>query len=110
MKKITAACLAAFFAVILVPFYCIAESGLSECSPEELFDACDINRNGIITREEWYTIDTDRDDIITSEEWDRYKYKSEEKKTSPFQIRYYDVYGDETTGKEEFFRNFKRLE
>jgi len=110
MKNTVAVCLAAIFAVFLVPFYCFAEAELNECSPEEVYEACDVNRDSKITREEWYTIDTDRDDIITGDEWDRYKYKSEEKKTSPFQIRYYDVYGDETTGKEEFFKNYRRLE
>lgn len=109
MKNLTVVSLAVLLAVIFPAGYSSAAE-LNVCSPDEVFEACDADMDGRITREEWYTIDIDRDDVITGEEWDRYKYKSEDKKTSPFQIRYYDVYGDETSGREEFLRNFRRLE
>ena len=104
-----------FFALLASAMFLAAGAGLAqdklqECSPDELFEACDVNRDGKISREEWDTIDSDQDDIITSHEWDKYKYKSTDQKTDPFQIRYYDVHGDGTMGKEEFQRNFKRLQ
>jgi Ca2+-binding EF-hand superfamily protein len=96
--------------MMLTATLCFAEDEKTECSPDEIYDACDKNKDGKISREEWNTIDTNKDDTITNDEWDRYKYKSTEKKTSPFQIRYYDVYGDGTMDKEEFLKHYQRLQ
>ena len=87
-----------------------AETEEVECTPDEIFQECDTNKDGKISKEEWNTIDTDKDDVITSDEWDKYHYKSDEKKSKPFQLKYYDVYGDGTMGKEDFLNNFKRLQ
>jgi Ca2+-binding EF-hand superfamily protein len=97
-------------AILLTAVWSFAQTEKQECSPDELFQACDTNKDGKISREEWNVIDTNKDNTITSDEWDKYKYKSSEQKTDPFQIRYYDVYGDGTMGREEFQRNFKRLQ
>jgi len=97
-------------AILLTAVWGFAQTEQQECSPDELFQACDTNKDGKISREEWDTIDSDKDNTITSDEWDKYKYKSADQKTNPFQIRYYDVHGDGTMGKEEFQRNFKRLQ
>lgn len=96
--------------MIMTAALCFAEDEKAECSPDEIYDACDTNKDGKITREEWNTIDTNNDDTITNDEWDRYKYKSDDKKTSPFRIRYFDVYGDGTMDKEEFLRHYQRLQ
>ena len=97
-------------AILLKAVWGFAQTGQQECSPDELFQACDANKDGKISREEWDTIDSDKDNTITNDEWDKYKYKSADQKTNPFQIKYYDVHGDGTMGKEEFQRNFKRLQ
>jgi Ca2+-binding EF-hand superfamily protein len=97
-------------AVLLTAVSGFTQTVQQECSPDEIFQACDINKDGKISREEWDMIDSDKDNLITSHEWDKYKYKSTDQKTDPFQIRYYDVYGDGTMGREEFQRNFKRLQ
>ena len=88
----------------------LAETEELECNPDEIFQACDTDKDGKISKEEWNTIDTDKDDVITSDEWDKYHYKSDEKKSKTFKLRYYDVYGDGTMEKEEFLNNFKRLQ
>lgn len=100
---------AACIAALLISVNCFAETEKMECNPEEVFQACDANKDGKISREEWDTIDTNQDNTISNDEWDKYKYKSPETKTSPFQIKYYDVYGDGTMGKEEFLKNYQRL-
>jgi hypothetical protein len=87
-----------------------AESQKNECNPEEVFQFCDKNRDGVISPDEWGAIDTDKDNTITSDEWDKYRYKSGENKTKGFQIKFFSVYGDGTMGKEEFMKNFKRLQ
>jgi hypothetical protein len=91
----------------LSPVY--GEIDAESCDPEELFRACDVNKDGRITKEEWDALDVNKDQMITNDEWDKYRYKSTEKKSSPFHIRYYDVYGDEGMGKEEFLKNYQRL-
>jgi Ca2+-binding EF-hand superfamily protein len=97
-------------AILLTAVWVFAQTEKQECSPDELFQACDKDKDGKISKEEWDTIDSNKDNTITSDEWDKYKYKSTDQKTNPFQIRYYDVHGDGTMGKEEFQRNFKRLQ
>jgi hypothetical protein len=97
-------------ALIMTSSHVLAETEGIECNPDEIFEACDTNQDGKVSREEWDTIDTDKDNVITSDEWDRYHYKSDEKKSKPFQLKYYDVYGDGTMGKEDFLNNFKRLQ
>jgi Ca2+-binding EF-hand superfamily protein len=96
--------------MMLTAAFCFAENEKTECSPDEIFEACDTNKDGRISREEWNTIDTNKDGIITNEEWDRYKYKSADKKTKPFQIRFFDVHGDGTMDREEFLKNYQRLQ
>jgi len=110
MKTRLSFCALLVSAIVLAAVWGFAQTEKQECSPDELFQACDANKDGKISREEWDTIDSDKDSTITSDEWDKYKYKSTDQKTDPFQIRYYDVYGDGTMGKEEFQRNFKRLQ
>jgi hypothetical protein len=109
MNMRTTFCITAL-AFVLSACVAFAEPEKQECSPDEIFKACDTNKDDKISREEWDTMDSNKDDTITNDEWDKYKYKSADQKTSPFQIRYYDVYGDGTMGKEDFLRNFKRLQ
>jgi hypothetical protein len=87
-----------------------ADPPANECNPEEVFQSCDTNRDGIISLDEWSAIDTDKNSTITNEEWDKYRYKSGENKTKAFQIRSFSVYGNGTMGREEFMQNFKRLQ
>ena len=96
--------------MILTVSYGSAETETTECNPDEVFQACDTNKDNKITKEEWDTIDTNKDGMLTNDEWDKYKYKSSDKKTSPFQIRYYDVYGDGTMDKAEFYKQFKKIQ
>lgn len=98
-----------FFAVLLMPVGSTAGVGSQECSPEEIFEACDINKDGKISKDEWDILDINKDQTITSDEWDKYKYQSTEQKSNPFRIKYYDVYGDGTMGREEFLKNYQRL-
>jgi len=102
--------MAAALTIVLISTYRLAEAETLQCNPEDIFQACDTNRDGKISKEEWDTIDTDKDDTITSEEWDKYKYKSPDNKTTPFKIKFFDVYGDGTMGKEEFLKNYKMLQ
>jgi Ca2+-binding EF-hand superfamily protein len=97
-------------ALLLPSVNLLAETEDVECDPDEIFQACDTNQDGKISKEEWNTIDKDEDEVITSDEWDKYHYKSTEQKSKPFRLKYYDVYGDGTMGKEEFLNNFKRLQ
>ena len=96
--------------MILTVTFGFAETETTECSPDEVFQACDQNKDDKITKEEWNTIDTDKDGTITNDEWDKYKYRSSEKKSSPFQIRYYDIYGDGNMNKAEFYKQFKKIQ
>jgi Ca2+-binding EF-hand superfamily protein len=102
--------MAAALVFLFTSAYSFAETEKTECSPEEIFQECDVDKDGKISKEEWNDIDTDKDDTITSEEWNKYRYKSTDQKTSPFQIKYFDVYGDGTMDKEEFLRNYRRLQ
>jgi hypothetical protein len=96
--------------MVLTVSYSFAETETMECSPDEVFEACDKDKDSKITKEEWNTIDTDKDGLITHDDWDKYKYKSTGQKTTPFQIHYYDVYGDGIMDKEEFYKQFKRTQ
>ena len=87
-----------------------AEPPANECNPEEIFQFCDTNKDGIISLDEWSAVDTDKNNTITNEEWDKYRYKSGENKTKAFQIKFFSVYGNGTMNKEEFMQNFKRLQ
>lgn len=86
-----------------------AETQQNECNPEEVFQFCDKNKDGVISLDEWSAVDTDKDKTITSDEWDKYRYKSGENKTKAFQIKFFSVYGNGPMSKEEFMQNFKRL-
>jgi len=88
----------------------IAEPQQNECNPEEVFQFCDTNKDGVISMDEWAAIDTDKNKMITSDEWDKYRYKSGENKTKSFQIKFFSVYGNGPMSKEEFMQNFKRLQ
>ncbi|HMK48874.1 MAG TPA: hypothetical protein VK435_02385 [Thermodesulfovibrionales bacterium] len=84
-----------------------AEAPEQECNPEEIFQSCDTNKDGIISLDEWAALDADKNKTITNEEWDKYRYKSENK-TKAFQVKFFSVYGN-GMNREEFMQNFKRL-
>jgi hypothetical protein len=87
-----------------------AEPPKNDCNPEEVFQFCDKNGDGVISPDEWDAIDTDKNKMITSDEWDKYRYKSGENKTKEFQIKFFSVYGNGPMSKEDFMQNFKRLQ
>lgn len=76
---------------------------------EDIFNSVDTNKDGKISREEWNAIDTNKDDKITQQEWKRYTFKSSpEKKSTWFDIKWFDNNGDGYMDKEEFFNHNKR--
>jgi Ca2+-binding EF-hand superfamily protein len=97
--------------VVLTGIYCLAETEQETCDPNAFFKACDKNKDGKISREEWNQIDTNKDSTITQDEWDKYQYKTEDKPIGQFKFKFVDIYNpDGFMDRQEFLRNLQKTE
>jgi Ca2+-binding EF-hand superfamily protein len=101
----------AMVTVVLTGIDCLAETKQETCDPNAFFEACDKNKDGKISREEWNEIDTNKDSTISQDEWDKYKYKTEDKPIGQFRFKFVDMYNrDGFMDRQEFLQNLEKTE
>jgi len=49
-----------------------AETGEDESDADTIFQTCDKNKDGKVSKGKWNTIDIDKDGTITKDEWAKY--------------------------------------
>jgi hypothetical protein len=85
-----------------------ARAEVDEQQCEEIFRACDLNNDGVISKDEWDALDKNKDDTVSHDEWAKYHYSTPESQSKPMRLQFYDKNKDAAMDKSEFMEMIRR--
>lgn len=99
--------------VLAVAWTCVftatsAGAEVDEQQCEEIFRACDLNNDGVISKDEWDALDKNRDDVVTGDEWTKYRHATPQSGSAPMRLQFYDRNKDASMDKSEFMEMIRR--